>query len=104
MTTRRVSILELEGLALNGFIDDVKLIDCYVDKNVRYSKLKVRLSNGEVVETSCDHYARISRVYLVLIKYKDLGKTIVRRELSEEMMSGITYDLDLEGNDCDTRR
>ncbi len=101
---RKISILELEGLALNGFVDEVELIDCYVDKNVRYSKLRVKLFNNEVVETPCDHYARISRVYLVLVKYKDLGKTIVRRELSEEMMSGITYDLDPGRNDYDARR
>jgi len=95
----RVTILELEGLVMNGLIDDFKIIDCEVDKKKRYSKIVAKLRTGENVETQCLEYPRISRIYLVLVKYKDWGKTLVSEEITPEMMSGITYDLDLGKNE-----
>jgi len=91
----RISILELEGLALNGLVREARIVDCSKVKGIRYSKIVAELSDGRIVETTCDFYSRIIKTYLTLIRYKDLGKTIVIKELSEEMMSGITYDLDL---------
>jgi len=91
----RIDILSLEGLSINGFVEDAELVDCERKGNMRYAKIRAKLSDGRIVETQCDVYPRIVRVYLTLVKYKKWGKLIPLREVTEEMMSGITYDLDL---------
>jgi len=88
----RITGLDLEGLALNGFVKEFKVIDCERTKTIRKSKIVAKLEDGRVVETECMEYPRISRILLVLNAYSKWGKTLVIG--TEEMMSGITYDLD----------
>jgi len=87
---RVVSPLDIEGLALNGFVEEFRLEDCGVNGGARLCKLIAKLKNGDVVMTECMEYPRISRVYLLLIKYKDWVGSFIR---NEGVMSGITYDL-----------
>ncbi len=98
---RVLSVLDLEGLAINGMVSDYEVVDCSSPSSVRYSKIVAKLENGEVVETECMDYSRISRVLVVLLRYvkNKWGEILVDKEISEEMMSGITYDLEPEGND-----
>jgi len=93
----RVTGYELEGLALNGFLKEFELVDCGKEKGIRYSKIIAVTLDGKRLETECMEYSRVVRIYLVLLKYRDWGRRLVREEVSEEMMSGITYDVDFKG-------
>ncbi len=92
----RIDVLELEGLAINGMIKSFKLIDCEKKGKIRLSKITALLADGREVETDCMEYPRIVRVFVLLEKYKNWGDTLVMKDVSEEMMKGITYDLDHE--------
>lgn len=65
-----IDILKLEGLAINGMVKEHALVDCERVGRVRVSKLVVRLTTGEEYETPCSEYPRISRVYVLLSKYR----------------------------------
>lgn len=91
-TTEKIDVLTLEGYAVNGFVTEFKLIDCFKSGKVRTAKIIATLNNNRYVETECLDYPRISRVYVLLEKYKDLREVFT----SEEVMSGITYDLERE--------
>lgn len=62
------SLLDIEGLILNGFVVDMRLEDCASSK-VRSSRLVARLISGLEIVSDCHDYSRISRVYLLFIKY-----------------------------------
>jgi len=93
MPEREIDVLSLEGLALNGFIKEVKLVKCSgpTDKIVKGRVIAIDV-NGRKYTTKCVEYGRASRVFLVLRRYIGGGKDMV----SEKMMSGITYDLEEE--------
>ncbi len=86
-----MEILRLEGLALNGFVTSAKLESCGEDN---LFKIVAVLDNGDVVETECMEHERISRTFIVITRYREWGRVLARREYTEEMMKGITYDLD----------
>lgn len=86
-----MEILHLEGLALNGFITSAKLERC--GENDLF-KIVAVLDNGNVVETECIEHERISRTFIMITRYREWGGVLARREYTEEMMKGITYDLD----------
>ena len=86
-----MEILRLEGLALNGFIASAKLEDC---GEGNLFKIVAVLDNGNVVETECMEHERVSRTFIVITRYKEWERVLARREYTEEMMKGITYDLD----------
>jgi len=87
----RIEVLRLEGLALNGFVTSAKLEKCGEDNSF---KIVAALNNGEVVETECMEQERISRTFIVITRYREWGKVLAKKEYTEEMMKGITYDLD----------
>ena len=93
----KIGLLELEGLAINGFVESFTVEDCAKEGKIRISKLKVKLTDGRDVETECVEYPRLVRVILVLNRYLKWGKYLVTKEITEEMMSGITYDIDHKG-------
>jgi len=93
----RVGILHLEGMALNGFIASAKLEKCGNNENNLF-RITAVLYNGNVVETECTDHDRISRTFIVITRYREWGKVLAKREYTEEMMKGITYDLDHEKN------
>lgn len=74
---------------LNGFVSDMKLVDC-TSSDVRKSRLVVKLLDGSEITSECYDYPRIVRVYLTFIKYKE--KNWIGRVSISEVMSGITYD------------
>jgi len=84
-------VLDLEGLALNGFVETAKLEEC---KEGSTFKIIATLHNGQVVETECIERERISRTFIVITRYREWGKILAERGYTEEMMKGITYDLD----------
>jgi hypothetical protein len=92
----KIPVLNLEGYAINGFLDSFKIVDCDVKGKVRLSKIQARLVNGEEVETDCMEYPRAARIFVLLEKYKKFKNAIVVDTINEEMMKGITYDLDLK--------
>ncbi|MCX8185276.1 MAG: hypothetical protein RMI56_01720 [Sulfolobales archaeon] len=74
--------LDVEGLALNGFVKEAELADCE-SKSVRKSRLRVKLVDGRLLETECLPYERIVRSYLVVLKYLEFGKAISSKDISE---------------------
>jgi len=89
----KIHILDLEGLAINGMVESHKLVDCEKKGKVRLTKLVAKLADGREVETDCIDYPRIVHTFIVLEKYKDWGKNLVKEEIPERVMKGITYDL-----------
>ena len=89
----KVDILTLEGYAINGFVTEFKIVDCSVGGRVRTAKITATLNDNRYVETECLEYSRISRVYVLLEKYKDLKGVIIS---DKEVMSGVTYDSERE--------
>ncbi len=86
------SLLDLEGLILNGFVQSVEMLDCESSGGVRLSRLVCRLNDGSEVTTECYEYARLSRIYLLFVSYRN--KNLASKLESEAVMSGITYDLE----------
>lgn len=73
---RKIDALELEGLAMNGFVVDAKIIKCWESRGVTYSKIVARLRNGEEVETECMLHERTSRLLLAIATYINLSKKL----------------------------
>ncbi|MEO3993231.1 MAG: hypothetical protein QN229_02830 [Desulfurococcaceae archaeon TW002] len=71
---KEIDILRLEGMIINGLIKEYSLIDCKRENKVRMSKIVAISTNEEEYETPCYEYPRISRVYVLASKYKDLLK------------------------------
>lgn len=92
----RIEVLDLEGLAINGMIKSFQLVDCEKKGKIRLSKITAVLADGREVETDCMEYPRIVRAFILLEKYKNWGDALVMKDVTEEMMKGITYDLDHE--------
>ena len=90
----KIPVLNLEGYAINGMVKDFTMVDCKSSNKLRMSKVIAKLQSGEEVETECMEYTRAVRVFIVLQKYKDLSTPLITKALSEEMMKGITYDID----------
>ncbi len=67
-----IDVLKLEGLAINGLVKESTILDCEKRGKIRMSKLLVKLVNGEEYETPCYEYPRISRVYVLVSKYREL--------------------------------
>jgi len=91
---KKIPVLNLEGYAINGFVKDYRLVDCEKKGKLRLTKVVATLKDGDTVETDCMEYPRAARIYILLEKYKYLSGPIVKEEITEEMMKGITYDLD----------
>lgn len=70
-----IDILRLEGMVINGLVKEYALIDCEKKGRIRMSKIIVKSINGEEYETPCYEYPRISRVYILINKYKELHQT-----------------------------
>lgn len=87
----RIEVLRLEGLALNGFVTSAKLEKC---GGSNLFKIVAVLDNGDVVETECMEHERVSRTFIVITRYREWGRILAKKEYAEEMMKGITYDLD----------
>ncbi len=94
--TEKIHVLNLEGYALNGLIQDFTLENCRWEGKIRLARIKAKLMSGEEVVTECMEYPRAARLFILLEKYKDLSKGIVIENLNEDVMKGITYDLDLK--------
>ncbi len=89
----QVTLLDLEGLALNGLVVDVEIVDCG-GGTPRRSRLRVKLADGKVVETECGLYERVVRSYLIMKKYVEFGKIISGKELSEEVIKSLKFDVE----------
>jgi len=87
----RITTLELEGLALNGFVIDARLEPCEGARNS--FKIVATLTDGRSVETECSEHERVSRTFILVTRYREWGPKLVMREFSEKVMRGITYDL-----------
>ncbi|HID66567.1 MAG TPA: hypothetical protein EYP32_07270 [Aquificaceae bacterium] len=78
---KEVDILFLEGLALNGFIKDIKIEKCSSpDNKLVKGKLIAHDINNNKYVTKCMDYGRVSRSYLVIVRYIEWGKYIVMRK------------------------
>ncbi|MEM1911480.1 MAG: hypothetical protein QW780_04150 [Sulfolobales archaeon] len=89
------TLLDLEGLALNGFVKEVELVDCEL-KTSRKSKLKVKLNDDRLLETECLPYERIARSYLVIVKYLEFGKFISSKQPDEKTIESLSSDVSSE--------
>lgn len=69
-----ISLLELEGLILNGFIKHLKIVDCEHSDKLRLSKLIGMLSDDTEIATECYEYVRLSRIYEVFTNYVKFRK------------------------------
>lgn len=87
-----ITLLDLEGLILNGFIQHLEVVDCESPSDIRLSKIIGKLNDGTEVVTGCYEYSRLSRIYLVFINYRN--KNWFSEVKSGAVMSGITYDLE----------
>lgn len=67
-----IDVLTLEGMVLNGLVKESTLLDCERRGKVRMSKIIVRSVDGGEYETPCYEYPRISRVYVLINKYREL--------------------------------
>jgi len=67
-----IDILRLEGMVINGLVKEFTLLDCEKKSKIRMSKIAVKSINGEEYETPCYEYSRISRVYVLINKYKEI--------------------------------
>ncbi len=90
-TPERVTILELEGLALNGFVVNARLAPC--EGPLKGFKIVADLTDGRSVETECSEHERVSRTFILVTRYRGWGSKLVKREFSGRVMRGITYDL-----------
>ncbi len=90
----KIPVLNLEGYAINGMVKDFRMVDCKSSGKLRMSKVIATLNSDEEVETECMEYTRAVRIFIVLEKYKDLSSPLISKGLTEEMMKGITYDID----------
>ncbi len=90
------TLLDVEGLALSGFVKGVELVDCEL-KPFRRSRLRVELVDGRLVETECLPYERVSRSYLVVLRYVEFGRTISGKQLDEETIESLKFDVTGEG-------
>lgn len=87
------TLLDLEGLALNGFVTEVEMVDCESGA-LRKSKLKVKLADGRSVETECGLYERVVRSYLIMKKYIEFGRVVSGKEVSEEVIRSLKFDVE----------
>ena len=85
------ALLDLEGLALSGFVREVELVDCS-EGTPRRSRLRVRLTDGRLLESECTPYERVVRSYLVILRYVDFGRAIASGQVDEEQFRGIRFD------------
>ncbi|MEM0066125.1 MAG: hypothetical protein QXT76_04845 [Sulfolobales archaeon] len=85
------TLLDLEGLALNGFVKEAELVDCELGTS-RKSKLKVKLYDGRLLETECFPYERVVRSYLVVVKYLEFGKIISSKQVDEKIAESLSSD------------
>jgi len=68
-------LIELEGLAMTGYLERVELVDCTRPEG--WKKLRVRTKQGETVETGCMEPEAAKRNYMVFLLYiKKWGKLI----------------------------
>lgn len=86
--------MDIEGLALNGFVREVELVDCEsISSRSRRSKLRVKLFDGKLLETECLPYERAVRSYLVILRYLEFGKLISSKQLDEEFIESLKFDV-----------
>jgi len=68
-------LIELEGLAMTGYLEHVELVDC--ERPEGWKKLRVKSKQGEVKETGCMEPEAAKRNYMVFLLYiKKWGKLI----------------------------
>ena len=73
---RKVTLLELEGLAINNLIKLYKVDECFSNKHVRYVKIYVETVNGEHLETECLDQKRINKIIAILTNYQKWSRDI----------------------------
>lgn len=86
------TLLDIEGLALSGFVRDAELIDCE-SGSARRSRLRVRLIDGKTIETECSPYERVVRSYLVVVKYLEFGRTVSIKGLDDGSLERLDFDI-----------
>ncbi len=85
------TLLDLEGLALNGFVRRVELVDCEL-KPLRKSRLRAELTDGRLAETECSPYERVVRSYLVVLRYIEFGRIVASARVDEEALESLKFD------------
>ncbi|RLG86545.1 MAG: hypothetical protein DRO15_06000 [Thermoprotei archaeon] len=78
--SKKISILNLEGLALNGLIKSYSVVNCDEENKV---KIVAQTELGEEVETPCFDKVRLSTIMRILESYKAWGKSILTKEAVE---------------------
>lgn len=86
------TLLDVEGLALSGFVKDAELVDCE-SGSARRSRLRVRLVDGRVIETDCSPYERVVRSYLVVVKYIEFGRLVASKGLDDRSLERLDFDI-----------
>jgi len=94
---RKVSVLNLEGLALNGLLRDYSIANCDKEDKV---KIIAQTEWNEEVETPCFDKSRLPVIIRLLESYRKWGKSILTKEVvkpftieeEREVMKGITSD------------
>ena len=71
----KVQLLDLEGMAMNGLIKDVKI----VDDGKGMAHLVATTVDGKVIETVSDEKGVVAKSYFIILKYIEWGKYIARR-------------------------
>ncbi len=71
---RKVTILELEGLAINNLIKSYEVSECHSSGRLRFLKIIASTLNGEELETECIDQERIGRVIAILASYRRWSK------------------------------
>jgi len=73
--TANPRLIELEGLAMTGYLEHVELVEC--SRPEGWKKLRVKTKEGEVLETGCMEPDAAKRNYMVFLLYiKKWGKLI----------------------------
>ncbi|MCD6428962.1 MAG: hypothetical protein J7L12_05055 [Desulfurococcales archaeon] len=71
---RKVTVLELEGLAINNLIKSYEVDVCHSSGKLRFLKIIARTHNDEELETECIDQERMGRVIAILASYRQWSK------------------------------
>ncbi len=72
--SRKVTILELEGLAINNLVKSYTVSECSSSGKLRFLKIIARDINDEELETECIEQERIGRLIAILASYRSWNK------------------------------
>ena len=71
------NVIEIEGLAMNGFIKEVTLDDC--DKPPGWIRIKVLTTEGKTLATECMEPDAARRNYMVLSLYVRRWSSLINK-------------------------